>query len=294
MVPCCAVSQPCFHQRTIAIPGDLGEFAVRLGLLQRRLELTERRLGLCDLVVQLRRDDFGQQLPGLDPVTDIDFALVDIAAGARKDIGGRESRRGRRQADGFGAGARPHGRNTNLRDQVAALLRRGDRLDVAHSGSMRPRRVPSSAQGLLRSLLRRQGVRERERERERETALAWGASSHYAQHREVIATAPRPGPAGSCCGRAAEPRHRNPSACLRPRRLSRPPISLRAPAAISTSAKLVTGSRPGSCWPKSSRASWTTRSQAEATLGQLKAALQQAEANRELAKVALRIAMVRW
>ena len=40
----------------------LRELAVGLRLLQRRLELGERRLGLRDLVIELGRDDLRQQL----------------------------------------------------------------------------------------------------------------------------------------------------------------------------------------------------------------------------------------
>ena len=95
-MPCCCGQPALLHQRPVAIPRDLGKLPVRLSLLQRRLELTERRLRLCDLMIELRCYDFGQQLPCLHVVADIDLALVDVAAGARKHIGGRECRgRGR-------------------------------------------------------------------------------------------------------------------------------------------------------------------------------------------------------
>jgi hypothetical protein len=95
-------------------------------LLQRRPELTEGGLGLCDLVIQFGGHDLGQQLSSLHPVTDVDFALGDVAAGAGKDICGRERRRRGGQTDGLDAVARLHRRDTYLRDKVAALLCRGD------------------------------------------------------------------------------------------------------------------------------------------------------------------------
>jgi len=132
------------HQRTVAIPGHLGEFAVCLRLLQGCLELAERRLGLRNLVIEFRCHDFGQQLAGLHPVADVDFALVDITAGARKDIGDRERRCGRRQIDDFDAGAGSYRRNTDLGDKVPALPRRRNHLAVLlvvapRSGSQRCR-----------------------------------------------------------------------------------------------------------------------------------------------------------
>ena len=57
-------------------------------------------------MIELGRGDLGQQLARLDVVADIDLALVDVAAGAGKDIGGGEGRRGGRQADRHRAGAR--------------------------------------------------------------------------------------------------------------------------------------------------------------------------------------------
>ena len=59
---------------------------MRFGLLQRGLRLR-------DLVIELWRGDLGQKLPCLDAIADIDIALVDIAAGPRKDVGGGEGLR---------------------------------------------------------------------------------------------------------------------------------------------------------------------------------------------------------
>ncbi len=67
---------PAFlHQRLIAVPGDLGEIAVGLCLLQRGAHLGECGFGLCDLMVKLGRRYFDQQLTGLDAAADVDFAL---------------------------------------------------------------------------------------------------------------------------------------------------------------------------------------------------------------------------
>ena len=73
------------------------------------------------------------------------------------------------------------------------------------------------------------------------TALASGAWSHYAQHREVVATPEQAATwfrryASRPCGRAPAPKS---SLCRRPPRRSRPPTSSRAPAAISTSARSI-------------------------------------------------------
>ena len=138
VVPCCAVSQPCFTSGPSRSQVTLASSRFACACCSAALSLTERRLGLCDLVVEFGRHDFGQQLARLHPVADIDFALVDITAGARKDIGDRESRRGRRQIDDFGAGARPHRRNTNLRYQIAALLRRRNHLAMLLVVAPRP------------------------------------------------------------------------------------------------------------------------------------------------------------
>src|SRR6202043_2425250 len=84
----------------VARVGDLGEIAARLCLLQCRLVLGQRRLGLRDLVVELGSGDVRQQRASLDPIADIDIALFDVAAGARENIR-RLERRGRRgQGDG--------------------------------------------------------------------------------------------------------------------------------------------------------------------------------------------------
>jgi hypothetical protein len=79
--------------------GDVCKIVTCLGLLQGRLVLGQRCPGLRNLVVQLRGGNLRQQGAGLDPITDIDIALFDVAAGAREDVRGLEGRRGRRQAD---------------------------------------------------------------------------------------------------------------------------------------------------------------------------------------------------
>ena len=76
--------------------------------------------------------------------------------------------------------------------------------------------------------------------------------------------------------------------CPRRPRRSRRRTSLRAPAAISTSATSISAitSRKASCWREIVAPELDHQiAQAEATLGQLKAALQQAQANMDLAQV---------
>src|SRR6185437_13041333 len=84
----------------------------------------------CDLMIQLRCHDFGQQLSSFYVVADIDLALVDVATGARENICVRERRGGGRQSDDFGTGARPHGRDSYLWNQVAARLQGGHHLTM--------------------------------------------------------------------------------------------------------------------------------------------------------------------
>jgi hypothetical protein len=56
-------------------------------LVLRRLSRLQTVAVLRDLVLDLGSGDFGQELPGLDVIADIDIALGDIAAGARIDVG---------------------------------------------------------------------------------------------------------------------------------------------------------------------------------------------------------------
>ena len=72
------------QQRIVAVPVDLGEVALGLGLLQRRFQLCERAFGLRDLMIELGRRDLYQQISGFDLAADIDVALGDVAARARK------------------------------------------------------------------------------------------------------------------------------------------------------------------------------------------------------------------
>ena len=74
----------------VAIVGDLREIPACLRLLQRRLVLAERGLGLSDLVIELRSRNLRQQIAGLHTIADIDLARLDVAVGARKDIRRRE------------------------------------------------------------------------------------------------------------------------------------------------------------------------------------------------------------
>ena len=50
------------HELAVAVPGDLGEVAVGLRLLQRGLHLREGSLRLRDLVLELRGRDLNQQI----------------------------------------------------------------------------------------------------------------------------------------------------------------------------------------------------------------------------------------
>ena len=108
-------------ERAIAIPGYFCKLAVGLSLLKRRLELPQRSVSLRNLMIQFGSHDFRQQLPSLHSISDIDLALVDIAAGAREDVCDGKRRRRGRQGDDFGATARPHRGQPHLRNKVAAL-----------------------------------------------------------------------------------------------------------------------------------------------------------------------------
>ena len=109
-------------QWTVASPGHPRELLVRLRLLHRRLELRKRRLGLGDLVVELRGDDLHQQLPLLHVIADVDIALVDIAAGASEYVGDRKRGGRGRQRDRHIISARPHRLNPQGRDGIETLL----------------------------------------------------------------------------------------------------------------------------------------------------------------------------
>ena len=65
-------------QRLVAVPRYLRQLRIRLRLLQRRLELRERCLGLQDLVVEFRHGNLGQQLPLLDAIPDVDLRAYSI------------------------------------------------------------------------------------------------------------------------------------------------------------------------------------------------------------------------
>ena len=89
-----------FDQIAVARIGDLGELTACLRLLQGRVILGQRRLGLRNLVVELGGGNVRQQGSRLDPIADIDVALFDVAVGARKNIRRLKCRRRRRQGDG--------------------------------------------------------------------------------------------------------------------------------------------------------------------------------------------------
>ena len=109
-------------QIAVARIGDLGEITACLRLLQCRLILGQRRLGLRNLVVEFGGGDVRQQGSRLDPIADIDVALFDIAAGAREDIRRLECRRRRRQGDGNFAVAGADRSHANVGNKGPALL----------------------------------------------------------------------------------------------------------------------------------------------------------------------------
>jgi hypothetical protein len=73
----------------LSVRGQIG-----LGLLNRCLCLDERGLGLGDLMIEFRRGNLDEQLPFLDAIAYIDIALLDIAAGTRKQVGDRKAEGG--------------------------------------------------------------------------------------------------------------------------------------------------------------------------------------------------------
>ena len=119
-----------FDQFAVARIGDLGELLACLGLPQCRLILGQRRLGLRNLVVELRGGNVRQQGSGLDAIADVDVALFDVAAGARENIRRLKGRRGRRQADRNLAVAGADQRDANVGDKSPALLRSGRDLEA--------------------------------------------------------------------------------------------------------------------------------------------------------------------
>jgi hypothetical protein len=67
---------PAFvHERLVACPSRGGKIGIGLLLAQGCLALTERGLGLGDLMVDLGCRDLGEDLPCLHMVADIDIAL---------------------------------------------------------------------------------------------------------------------------------------------------------------------------------------------------------------------------
>ena len=117
-------------QIAVARIGDLGEVTACLRLLQCRLVLGQRRLGLRDLVVELRGGDIRQQGSRLDPIADVDVALFDVAAGARENIRCLERRRGRGQGDvNFAVAGADHG-HANVGDKIPDLLRGGRDIEL--------------------------------------------------------------------------------------------------------------------------------------------------------------------
>ena len=112
-------------QIAVARIGDLGELAACLRLLQCRLVLGQRCLGLRNLVVEFGGGDVRQQGAGLDPIADVDIALFDIAVGAREDIRRLKRRCRRGQGDGNFIVAGADRSHANVGNKGPALLRGG-------------------------------------------------------------------------------------------------------------------------------------------------------------------------
>ncbi|MGY4374615.1 hypothetical protein ACVWZ3_002254 [Bradyrhizobium sp. i1.3.6] len=110
-------------QIAVARIGDVGELPARLRLLQGGLVLGQRRLGLGDLLVELRSGDCREKIAFLDPIADIHVALFDIATGPREDIGCLERGRRRRQGNLHQVAAGPDHRHPHLRNGGSHLLR---------------------------------------------------------------------------------------------------------------------------------------------------------------------------
>src|SRR5450631_1284529 len=112
-------------QLAVTCIGDLRKIAACLRLLQCRLVLGQRRLGLRNLVVEFGGGNVRQQGSRLDPIADIDVALFDVAAGARENIRRLECRRGRRQGYGNFAVAGANRGDANVGNSGPDLLRGG-------------------------------------------------------------------------------------------------------------------------------------------------------------------------
>jgi hypothetical protein len=68
------------------VPGHLHKLYVGPRLLQRCFELSESRLVLRNLVIELWNRQLGKHFARLNPIADVDVALDDIAGGASKDV----------------------------------------------------------------------------------------------------------------------------------------------------------------------------------------------------------------
>ena len=117
-------------QLAITPIGDFGELTACLCLLQCRLVLGQRRLGLRNLVVEFGGGDIRQQRSRLDPIADIDVALLDVAVGAREDVRCLKGRRGGRQSDAYLAVAGTDGGHANVGNKRPALLGGGSDLEL--------------------------------------------------------------------------------------------------------------------------------------------------------------------
>ncbi len=111
-----------FDEPLVPVPRHLRQVPVCLRLFHRRPELNQRGLRLGDLMIELRRDDLGQQLPLFHAIADVGVALVDIAARAGVHIRNGERGGGCGQCDEHGRIARLHGGHAHARYEIANLL----------------------------------------------------------------------------------------------------------------------------------------------------------------------------
>src|SRR5208282_137669 len=126
--PCCGVTQP-FWTRGLS-RSQVTWARSRLAFACCSLRLSEGRLRLRDLMLELRGGDLHEQLPSLNVAADIDVASGDIAARPGVDIRLLECFGGAGPSHHHRAVARTHRRGPYAWDEVAALLCRCHHLRV--------------------------------------------------------------------------------------------------------------------------------------------------------------------
>ena len=139
------LGRPAFvDQRPVAVPSHLCEPQIGLRLLQRRRVLRQRRLGLRNLMLDLRRRDLHQDVALLDAAADIDVSLGNVSAGAGEDVSQGERLGRARPNDRHSRRARTHGSRQNCRHEVARLFR--GRYDFGMKLIMAPGAIPHRAE----------------------------------------------------------------------------------------------------------------------------------------------------